>query len=436
MTDVGRSVVQPADAVSRIALGDFAYGSVPNDPDDTPHIIDAEIDRQAGIPDRRHTPQGLEIPPPDTVLHVSEGSDSDEGGGRGPGTLAVTIGGRTGGLSLSEVLTAARQCRLVDLDSPSFRSPLLLAQLALGLSAGGACSRLEPGVIDGLIHPELLRSLIQTPTDPFSDAVEWGAHSALIRHLAWRHHDLTPDLAADQWRLRPRALPAVSVLMATCRPKHIGAAIKRMADQDYGNIEVIVALHGIGQEKPRVLELLAEHQLQGLAVAVDGKVPFGHALNLALAKASGELVSKWDDDDLYGARHLGDLALAMRYSNAELVGKAAEFVHYRDENRTVLRDHEGQEQFSRTIAGGTMTLHRSTLVDVGGFAPVARSVDRYLLKALHREGGRSYRTHGFGFVLVRHSDGHTWNPPQGQLDKRVERTWQGLPPVAGVTNSE
>jgi hypothetical protein len=44
---------------------------------------------------------------------------------------------------------------------------------------------------------------------------------------------------------------------------------------------------------------------------------------------------------------------------------------------------------------------------VGGWRPVPRSVDRALLDQVLGAGGLVYRTHGLGYVYVRHAQGNT-----------------------------
>ena len=55
-----------------------------------------------------------------------------------------------------------------------------------------------------------------------------------------------------------------------------------------------------------------------------------------------------------------------------------------------------------------VTLTASDLAAVGGWRPLPARVDEALVKDVDRTGGRIYRTHGAGYVLVRHGVGHTW----------------------------
>ncbi len=89
-------------------------------------------------------------------------------------------------------------------------------------------------------------------------------------------------------------------------------------------------------------------------------------LHLLAERADGRYVSKWDDDDIYGPDHLLDLVLAHDYSNADLVGKGAEFVHLEASDVTIRRFAIGAERPAVTLAGGTLLLERDRLRDLGG----------------------------------------------------------------------
>jgi hypothetical protein len=195
---------------------------------------------------------------------------------------------------------------------------------------------------------------------------------------------------------------AVSVLLASNRADRIAEAVGRVTAQHHRPLEVVVAAHGID---------VALHDTPSdvpvTVVPVPTTATLGHALQAATEAASGDVVVKMDDDDLYAPSHVTDLVLALRFSGATVVGKAAEFVHLGGLDVTVRRGLVS-ERFGGHVAGGTLALHTSDLADVDGWTPVPRAVDTRLLHAVHRAGGSVYRTHGFGFILNRHGRGHTY----------------------------
>ena len=183
-----------------------------------------------------------------------------------------------------------------------------------------------------------------------------------------------------------------------------------MARQTYPRLELVLAPHGHGFDPARVSELTAGLDCPVQVVSVAAEAPLGRVLAAAASAAAGKLLTKFDDDDLYGAEHVWDLVLAREYSRAELVAKGAEYVYLAASGLTIHRFGGKGERFSRrpTVAGGTMMMAASDLAAAGGWRPLPARVDEALIKDVDRTGGRIYRTHGAGYVLVRHGVGHTW----------------------------
>ena len=222
-------------------------------------------------------------------------------------------------------------------------------------------------------------------------------HSILIRRAARRIVGQGPTT-------RP-----ISVMLATNRPVHLERTLRSIARQSVRTHEVLIGMHGPGWSDS---DGDLAREILGDAVWIehfDESLPLGGVLRSLTDRASGELVTKWDDDDWYGVHHLEDLVGALEDSGADLVGKAAEFVRLESMDLTIRRFARGAEQYSSTLAGGALMLRTSTLADVGGWAAVPRHVDRRLIEAVQRSGGLVYRTHGFEYLLRRSGGGHTWS---------------------------
>jgi hypothetical protein len=231
------------------------------------------------------------------------------------------------------------------------------------------------------------------------------------------------------------APPTVSVLLATNRPDQLEGAIERIDRQSYPRLEIVVGLHGDAfGDLARVRQRLARRTTHELHVAhLPDDRPLGDLLNALTDAAAGELVAKMDDDDLYDVDHLVDLVDALRYSGATIVGKGAEFVYLEEIDTTIRRHPNGAESANRWIAGGTLMLGRDDLVRVGRWQRVPRSVDQRLIDDVERAGGHFYRTHGYGFVLHRRDDGHTWDVGVDFFLREAYAQWPGLAlDVAGV----
>ena len=280
--------------------------------------------------------------------------------------------------------------------------------------------------LEGFLGSELL-GLMQSDLIRHADVHTRESLSIKMRRRALRDHSLRSrarSVIAAAGLDAPK-LPAVSVLLATNRPDYLDAALAAVSKQSYPNIELILALHGgsfTGAVEARASEI--DHPVRVVRVAHE--LTLGDALNTAVSAASGRLLTKFDDDDLYSADHVWDLVLAHAYSGANLVAKAAEYVYLAGSEKTIHRFVGSGETFSTTLAGGTMMISREALAETGGWRRIPRSVDRGLIEDVERVGGTVYRTHGSGYILVRHGQGHTWASDDAYFLDQAEDMRDGL----------
>ena len=260
-----------------------------------------------------------------------------------------------------------------------------------------------------------------------ADPHERESLSVAMRRGALRDHSLRARarqiLAGTEHSGPP--LPLVSVLLATRRPHRVAAAVAAVAAQTYPHVELVLAIHGEGFDAPAIEGLLDSIDLPARAVPVSEHEPLGAVLNAAVAESTGTLLTKFDDDDFYGPEHLWDLVLAREYSRAVLVGKAAEYVYLANSDRTIHRFRNRSERRSANIAGGTMMIERHRLDELLGWRDIPASVDRALIEDVTRAGWRIYQTHGMGYMLVRHDEGHTWPAKDAYFLKQADEVREG-----------
>ncbi|MFI9841316.1 glycosyltransferase family 2 protein [Nonomuraea sp. NPDC051941] len=232
---------------------------------------------------------------------------------------------------------------------------------------------------------------------------------------------------------RPSVSPSVSIVMSSKRPGMVGTALAQMGRQRDVEVEVLLGLHGVGFEEVR--EAVESCSLPVKWIEVPQDVPFGEALNRLAALARGDYLVKWDDDDWYGPRHLGDLLMALAYSGADVVGTTAEFFYLEPLRATVRRTTFASgaaypsEVWADHVAGGTILISRAKFQEIGGFPRLSRAVDLEFLKAAQKAGARVYRTHGLGYVLRRGlGDEHTWQLPLAHFLKVAANQWRGFRP--------
>ncbi|MEU6407561.1 glycosyl transferase family 2 [Microbispora sp. NPDC046933] len=300
-----------------------------------------------------------------------------------------------------------------------------VARVVAAFSAAGIPVLAAPDAArDRALGPALAAALAAVTGEALTSDLRREELSVRLRRAALREHG-----AAARWRRLALAAglpvppqPRVSILLCTRRPEMVPFAVEQMERQRGVTAELIVGLHGFTAREAA----MPRTRLPATVIEAPAATPFGEVLNRMAAIASGSYLAKVDDDDWYGPDHLADLLLARRYSGADLVGSAAEFVYLEPLDVTIRRCI-GTERFAPLVAGGTMLVTRAAFEAAGGFRPLARTVDGQLLQAVEAVGGRIYRTHGLGYVLRRRSAyGHTWRQPVQSFLASFQEQWRGL----------
>jgi GT2 family glycosyltransferase len=218
----------------------------------------------------------------------------------------------------------------------------------------------------------------------------------------------------------------VSVILSTRREEWLEHALSQVARQNYEPRELVVCLHGEGFSDGIEDWLRREWQGRLVIVRPAAELVLGDALNAGVEAATGEYVTKMDDDDPYSVDHLWDLVLALEYADADLVGKAAEFVYLEEIDLTIRRFMGDTETPSRRLAGGGMMARRDSLRAIGGWPSRGRGEDTALVRRFDEADQRIHRTHGFGYILNRHGRDHTWRPYVDYFLVQSEFEWRGL----------
>ena len=279
--------------------------------------------------------------------------------------------------------------------------------------------------------------LYELLTTDLGNADERGRELASIQMRRCALRDHTKKSRARQMaqgRLPdPPTVPRVSILLATNRPHRLAGAIANVRRQNYPCLEIVLAPHGGGFDGDALVRETEGLAMPVTVVPVAGDHPLGTVLNLAARAATGTLLTKMDDDDLYGPDHVWDLVLAHEYSGAQLVGKDIEFVFLGKTNRTIRQWLAGSETFCRHVAGGALLISRDDLDHIGGWRRVRRAVDEALIEDVHRAGATVYRTHGTGYIYVRHGHEHTWHVTDQRLMREAVMQVPGWhPSLAGI----
>ena len=294
------------------------------------------------------------------------------------------------------------------------------------------------GILPVTEKPHTLGRYLATELVSLLEGIEWkrvavdslyrDIMAVHARRLALQHHDQVAGMGRMASMRGSAEVPrsTASVLLPTMRPELIRGAVLNVVLQTYRPLELILVIHGqIGAADG----ILAGLNLDGVAcetLEVPRTEPLGAVCNLALEAASGDVITKMDDDDSYGPHHVQDMLIALRESGAQLAGKAAEFLYLEGLDITIQRHIQGKYSRSRRLAGGTLTARRGDLLTVGGFPPLASGVDQALIRRMEGEGAATYRAHGYEYVLHRRPGGHTWDASVDYFLRKAVREWPGL----------
>lgn len=259
------------------------------------------------------------------------------------------------------------------------------------------------------LSPTLLGSL--PPADP----------SLRAGDLAW---DAAAVAQRRQVLVTAATFPTLTAVLVSKRTDLLTSQVRRIAGMDYPHLEILVGLHGC-PEPEGLREAAGSRELSVHAFEEDRV--YGEVLQDTFARASGELVTKIDDDDYYSREHLIDLVLAHEYSGATLVGKATTVVYLEALAATVRRVYGRWESFTHRVAGGTMLLSAADLTELGGWPHIPRGVDTGLLQRVAAAGGRTYYPHDIGYLYVREALGdHTWDTDVSHFLRNTREQWVGL----------
>jgi hypothetical protein len=339
------------------------------------------------------------------------------------------------GVSVSErrprapaAVARAFQAHLGAVDHPALhRNPLTRATWLVRLAAAGVPTvavELDQET-EALLGAELSAALLATSLADLADLDQRERVSSAQRRPAHREHSqgARRRALAETLGFEPPPRPLVSVVLATRRESWLRHGVEQVSRQNYEPRELVVVLHGDGFSDGVEGNLRDWWDGPLEVVRADSDLTLGDVLNAGVEAARGEYVTKMDDDDYYSVDHLWDLAIALEYSDADLVGKAAEFV-YLEEIDVTVRQLTGAVE--TRLAGGGMMARRSALAAVGAWPSLPRNEDRALVARFEEAGRRVHRIPPHGYILNRHGQDHTWRPYTDYFLFRSGRQWRGL----------
>lgn len=236
----------------------------------------------------------------------------------------------------------------------------------------------------------------------------------------WREHTYRARsnqiLAAVAPRLpRTDRRPTLTVLVSTIRPWQLEHVFQTVGSQRDVDAELVLLTHGFVADAATIRHLKEQYGVPAVTLLTAGAhVSLGECLNMCVSAASGEVLTKMDDDDFYAADYLSDQLFALEYSAADVVGKQAHYMFLADRNATLLRFPEWEHRYTRTVMGPTI-MGSADVFRSSPFAAVGSGEDTRFLRDVVAGGGAIYASDRFNYCQQRAAEGHTWKISDEEL---------------------
>lgn len=254
----------------------------------------------------------------------------------------------------------------------------------------------------------------------------------LAQRRIWQQHtyahrvDAILQSALPERRQQP-AQPSVSVLVPTIRPGQIEHVFKTLASQRAVRAQLVLLTHGFELPAVELRRLQDAHGVVDVVLlSATREVSLGECLNLCVAAASGDVLTKMDDDDHYGPNYLSDQLFALEFSRADIVGKQAHYMHLTASNATILRFGHKEHRFTNFVMGPTIMGRKQTFLHIP-FQHLGRGEDTSFLRTAQKAGLQIYSADRYNFYQVRSGDGHTWDVKDAVLLASGELKFYGEP---------
>lgn len=323
-----------------------------------------------------------------------------------------------GQLPYAEMITAYKGYKVFLNANSVVDSPSMCARRIFEISASGTPVLTAPSAAVRVFFPpeevyvaegfeetrHTVRALVRN-----SDLGERSTH--LAQRRIWRKHTyahrVETVLEAAGFQDTAIGHPSASCIVSTNRPQQLEHVFAQFARQTYAEKQLVVVAHGF--EWDSSMKTLARKNLLDdvIFLTAPSALALGSCLNLAVEASDGEVLSKMDDDDLYGAHYLEDLLHARMFSKADVVGKGAHYMSLQGPQILLRRFKDSEHRFVSHVMGPTITAGRDVFSQTR-FGELTRGEDTDFLKRAVTSGASIYAADRFNFVQVRSGHRHTW----------------------------
>lgn len=329
-----------------------------------------------------------------------------------------------GALPYSQMISAYHGYKVViNVNSVTTSSSMCARRIFEATACGAAVVSTYTSAIERFFGDSLL-TLVSTEAEAF-DRIRTLVRSDELRerrvHLAQRQmweHDTYTHRAVDvmSWlgieAITPKEY-SCSIIVSTNRPQNLPLVVANCVRQSLDAVELVIVTHGFSINNSEFESMLAEAgastRITTKAIETESNSSLGGNLNRGFSVAAGDYLFRMDDDDFYGENYVRDQLNAIRFSGADLVGKAETYMYFESEDATFLTFPGKSHRYTDFVRGATFAGPRETFETVK-FAGRRTGEDSNFLADLRRVGGSIYSADRFNYVVNRHADktSHTW----------------------------
>lgn len=224
---------------------------------------------------------------------------------------------------------------------------------------------------------------------------------------------------------------SVSLLCPIHRPSDLGNLVKQIHRQTWRHGETLVGLH-TDQISADEIKALWCSDLTLRVIDCSDLTWLGQVLNRLISKADGEILMRFDADDIYLPDYCTTTVCSMEHHQADVAGRRSVFRYYKRSRALCFPIGEypvqSQVHWDAVAGGGTLSARRAVMADVPfqEFSNVAE--DQIFYRTCLRLGYRLFNLDPFNHVNVRGPDSsdHTWKISELEMLFRLEQGLAGM----------
>jgi len=208
----------------------------------------------------------------------------------------------------------------------------------------------------------------------------------------------------------------ISVITCTKRKGYLNSLIDRINSQRHVNLEIVLLTHGFTLNEQEKNKLIIRSKFNLKILEKDESTRFGLCLNECVMNSNYEYITKMDDDDYYYPNYLIDSWIALKYSEAKMVGKTAFFYYLEKENFTAQKRSRSTFRYVNLLKGNTLFLETPTMKEYM-FSDLSRHVDSDLINRIRKDERDVYGFHPYDMCVYRAEDksSHTYKASDGNF---------------------